>query len=60
MLPAQHKLDLYHSAPFSVTVLLHMLALPPAQESQSAEYAAGKPSTVTLLIPVVDISVHTR
>jgi len=40
MLPAQRKHDHYRSAPFSVTLLLRMLALPPAQKSQSAEFAA--------------------
>jgi hypothetical protein len=34
-----------------------MLASPPAQESQSAEYAAGKPSTVPLRTLLLNIHV---
>ena len=33
---------------FSVPTLLHMLELLPARESQLAEYAAGKPSSIPL------------
>ena len=45
---AQHKLDHYHQPMFSVPMPPHMLELLPAQGSQLAEYAAGKPSTIPL------------